>query len=476
MKGEIAIMGMTVYFAHVYVVSDETNAYFETGFSEEREPKLVIKNKIESFFEECTVKEKREDLIVNAFDANYYREDKDPYTLMDEIDEVFAFDPSIKENYINFINIVKEMGNIKYVVFAVDSNRHDRFGDSTYWYDALAFDIINKRHYLIEWRGAEVNQTNDSYVTAPFNRDTAKYIVEMLGKDKADEIERSAFPSEGLPKGESTKNTVPNTTKANPEEEEEKYASDESGFTVQDGILIKYQGNESELIIPEDIKEIGEFAFEQCEELTSIVLPESIISIGEYAFDQCRQLVSVTLSNNLTTIGPNAFTGCESLTSIRLPDTVIRLGYGAFEDCNSLIGITIPLGITALESDIFRGCESLTTINIPEGVETIEWSAFEDCSSLTEVVIPSTVKTIGKDAFSGCNGLKEVIIPEGVVEIGESCFWDCSDLASIIIPDSVEVIGEDAFWACDDLVIKGRPGSVSEAYANEYDIPFEKLD
>ncbi len=50
--------------------------------------------------------------------------------------------------------------------------------------------------------------------------------------------------------------------------------------------------------------------------LKEIVIPNSITTICNYAFFNCYALTSVTLPNSVTTIGSNAFSNCGALTSV----------------------------------------------------------------------------------------------------------------------------------------------------------------
>ncbi len=52
--------------------------------------------------------------------------------------------------------------------------------------------------------------------------------------------------------------------------------SSEGDFEINNGILEKYNGNDTEVIVPDGVKEIALFAFKNCSSLTSIGLPESL--------------------------------------------------------------------------------------------------------------------------------------------------------------------------------------------------------
>lgn len=78
------------------------------------------------------------------------------------------------------------------------------------------------------------------------------------------------------------------------------------------------------------IVSIGEGAFSECYDLTSVSLPNTVVSIGRQAFEMCTSLESVNFPTSLQTIGDYAFLYCIQLTSAELPDTLTSIGIGAF--------------------------------------------------------------------------------------------------------------------------------------------------
>ena len=233
-----------------------------------------------------------------------------------------------------------------------------------------------------------------------------------------------------------------------------------------------YLNNElvKDLIIPDGVTSIGDYAFSGSGSLTSVTIPDSVISIGDCAFSSCNSLTSVNIADGVRWIGNYAFLGSGSLTSITIPDSVISIGISAFSSCSSLTSITIPDGVTTIGSSAFSRCSSLTSITIPDGVTTIESYTFYNCSSLTSVTIPDSVTSIGGYAFSSCSSLTSVTIPDGVTSIEYNTFYDCSSLTSITIPDSVISIGNSAFYGCSNLTSVTIPDSVTSiegrAFAN----------
>lgn len=70
--------------------------------------------------------------------------------------------------------------------------------------------------------------------------------------------------------------------------------------------------------------------------VTNLVIPEGVTSIGDYAFCDCSSLTSVTIPESVTSIGDLAFPWCESLTSVTIPSSVTSIGWRAFFGCSKL--------------------------------------------------------------------------------------------------------------------------------------------
>ena len=175
----------------------------------------------------------------------------------------------------------------------------------------------------------------------------------------------------------------------------------------------------------------GKILYLNGELVTNLVIPDSVTSIPDYAFYNCSSLTSITLPDSVTSIGDYAFRECRSLTSITIPDSVTSIGKYAFYNCSSLTIITIPDSVTSIGSDAFEFCRSLTSITIPDGVTAIPDYAFFFCNSLTSITIPDSVTSIGKYAFYGCSSLQDIYYSTGENEWSSINIGSNNDALSI---------------------------------------------
>ena len=226
-------------------------------------------------------------------------------------------------------------------------------------------------------------------------------------------------------------------------------STDENGYVIykdgDDRILVAYQGNATNLVLPDGITEINQYAFAYCTGITSVTIPDSVMSIGGYAFYGCKGLTSVTIPDSVTSIGGYAFAYCTGLTSVTIPDSVTRIGYRAFTDCTGL-----------------------TKVTISDGVTSIGEHAFESCTSLTSIIIPDSVTSIGRYSFRGCTGLTSVTIGSGVKSIADSVFDGSSELTSITYNGTIEqwkAIYKWQDWNSNtgDYVVHCTDGDISKA-------------
>ena len=241
-----------------------------------------------------------------------------------------------------------------------------------------------------------------------------------------------------------------------------------------------------DLVIPNTVTDIGEFAFYGCSGLISVVIPNSVININSYAFSGCSGLTSVVIPNSVTNINSYAFHGCSGLISIEIPNSITRITKSSFRECSGLTSVTIPSSVKRIDQYAFEGCTNLTSVHItdlaswcnilfgsnplvyanhlymggteivdliiPDNVTSIGSNTFSNCTGLSSLTLSNSVTSIGKSAFAFCSGLTSVTIPNSVTTIGESAFEDCDGLTSVTIPNSISKIGDRSFYHCEGLI------------------------
>lgn len=87
-------------------------------------------------------------------------------------------------------------------------------------------------------------------------------------------------------------------------------------FIIVNGVLIKYKGERSKVVIPDKVREIGYCAFAFSENLKEIVIPKTVKIIGVQAFANCENLELITIENPNTEIGTMSFIECSNVKRI----------------------------------------------------------------------------------------------------------------------------------------------------------------
>jgi hypothetical protein len=214
------------------------------------------------------------------------------------------------------------------------------------------------------------------------------------------------------------------------------------------------------VVMEPGVTTIGNHAFEDCKNMTSVTIPNGVTKIGWYAFGWCYDLASVTIPGSVITIGHEAFYLCKTLTSVIIPDGVTTIERFAFNGCLNLISITIPASVTSIEDcPVFSGCEKLTSIevdsenNVYSSEDGVLFNKdktllinYPEGKTDGEYIIPNGVQIIEGCSFQYCKGLTSVTIPYGVTNIGYNCgetFWGCTNLTLItnLNPVPVEIDG-----------------------------------
>ena len=151
-------------------------------------------------------------------------------------------------------------------------------------------------------------------------------------------------------------------------------------------------------------------------DLVSVTVPAAIegrpvTGIGESAFKASKYLKEIILPESLVYIDDYAFYDCDYLTSVKIPDSVTTIGKGAFQDCNVLVTVTLSQALNTIEEYAFMNCAVLKDVVLPAGLQTIAAGAFYNCDALTAIVIPESVRKLGDAAFHECSNLATITVP-----------------------------------------------------------------
>lgn len=266
------------------------------------------------------------------------------------------------------------------------------------------------------------------------------------------------------------------------------------------------------VVIEDGVTSIGRYAFNGCENLTSVTIPASVVDIGNGAFSECVKvgklyissieswmkifflpwgtsplessasyydengnrkyntdikvyvngtlLKSLVIPEGTTTIPCNAFVNWDSVETVTIPKSVSHIEAYAFQNCDGLKKISLPDSVKQIDGGVFYECGGLTSVTMNNSIKSIGDGLFFRCTSLTSVSLPDSVTSISRDAFAGCSSLTNITIPDGVKNIGDYAFSGCSSLKSMTLPDSVMSIGIGAFSECSSLTSVTIPDGV----------------
>lgn len=201
------------------------------------------------------------------------------------------------------------------------------------------------------------------------------------------------------------------------------------------------------------------YIFSECENLKSVVLPETVKDIYDYAFENCSSLEAIEMPG-VTRIFEGAFNACTSLKTIEMP-MVKTIGSSAFEKCTSLKTIEMS-SVESIGSYAFFGCSSLEAVTIPSQTEYIGYMAFYQCSKLREVVFEITDYDENEDYFS----------------VSGSVFNECHpDLYILVQPSMLNLFKETFMPEYADIITDEVPvREITEVVINNATVSFKAGD
>ena len=123
----------------------------------------------------------------------------------------------------------------------------------------------------------------------------------------------------------------------------------------------------------------------------------------------------------VTAIGDKAFSNHTELTSVEIPDSVTEI-----------------MGNLEKSTGAFSGCLALQNVKLGNGIARIGVYAFKNCMALTAIDFPSSVQFIDEGAFSGCIALQTIALNSNSL-LGKDCFADCISVKTLSLSDDVRL-------------------------------------
>jgi len=265
---------------------------------------------------------------------------------------------------------------------------------------------------------------------------------------------------------------------------------DDQNFVVKGTRLMRYVGKEKVVTIPKGINVIESCAFWDNQFIEEVIIPDEVVNIGGDTFYNCKNLKRINIPKQCTLMGNNPFAGCPDVEVINNSDHFVLIDGALFTaDKKTLIYCSIKGN-----SDEFI---------VPDGVEVICKHTFFLCDRLEHVVLPGSLKKMENNPFSGCSKLSItnnsksyhiiddviynqfktavvgtlnkistdcLIIPEGTKTINRNSFWNCKGIKKIVFPKSLIDIGYNPFVGCSNIYFESR----SEYYKVIDDVLYTK--
>ncbi|MBO7149525.1 MAG: leucine-rich repeat domain-containing protein [Clostridia bacterium] len=368
----------------------------------------------------------------------------------------FSYSQKLKE-----LNIAKDVENIETYAFYVSKVRFVDFEENSSLTNIYASAFESSK--LIKITIPE-NVTNIDR-TAFYYCDT---LVEVYNKSALD-VEDTISYAKNIYTPESGESKLSITT------------DDYVLYTDADKVLlVGYIGNDTTLVLPSNVTEIGESAFNGSD-LISVTIPQSVKRIWNDAFNNCGSMKELKLyatecvCSNGVLLWAGRYSGGVTVTVganvKKLPDGIFympgtsntyayikelifeegsvctSIGARAFYDCNSLESIVLPDSIVEIGDQAFYGVNN-SVYNEKDGLKYIgtvsnPYFYLVDARNMqTSDGIAEGCKIIGSEAFQW-NTLEMVQIPEGVTSVGGGF---SRYLKTIVLPKSVTEIQQEAFW------------------------------
>ncbi|MCD8201847.1 MAG: leucine-rich repeat domain-containing protein [Clostridia bacterium] len=185
----------------------------------------------------------------------------------------------------------------------------------------------------------------------------------------------------------------------------------------------EYCANIKKIVLPESTTAIGDCAFCWCSSLEHINIPEKVTSIGICAFYRCC-LDEIRLSENVKKIGEFAFNRNDLMTVADIPG----VGYiekFAFSGCFDLEHVRLSKELVYMDECAFR-LTDLKEVILPKSLQYIGKEIFCDCDDLKRIFYEGTESSWHKTEIERVNEAihrAEIYFFRKTKPTGKGKFW-----------------------------------------------------
>ncbi len=280
----------------------------------------------------------------------------------------------------------------------------------------------------------------------------------------------------------------------------------------------------SHIVINDNIKSLGNNAFNSITTLETVSLPDTVTTCGDNVFAESSGNVTayfrgvdstvdkdvykaklsgltyLVFDKNIKTIDSYSFANTSTVKGVIIHNTDMIKDH-AFADSTSINGVVIEnagsIGEYAFSNSSAMNYIEIGKVNLIgkyafsdsstnkielDDIDTIDDYAFSNCPAMKQLYIDSVINindyafyndiaiddivinqnlvNIGSHAFDSCKLIPKVKLPNTVRNIGAYAFYDCNSMKSINIPVGVDKINEYTFFGCASLLSVDLPNTV----------------
>lgn len=219
---------------------------------------------------------------------------------------------------------------------------------------------------------------------------------------------------------------------------------DAGAFIMSDGTLTEYRGVLKDVVLPDSVTKIGNYAF--ADSRINSVTGEKVTALGSYSF--INSSVADVDFAKVRTIGKGCFIRCLNLGNTDGIATATSIGSSAFAS------------------------SGLETANLPK-IKSLPSKAFWACENLTGVKLDSLTQIRNKEAFALTNVTG--IVALNLTTLGEGVFDDKDRVCYLVVGGKLTTIDANALSKSFTLYCTEENDTAKNYAANNSSVYFLKI-